>query len=76
MTSDCRHATRVTRVRLQVLNDPEHHKFFLRIELCDGGQCLSGDGPMQPLSEEIARGFFKDLIVGPQQARNLYTSNP
>lgn len=48
----------------EVLNDPEHHKFFLRIELCDGGQCMPGDGPMDPLTEEVARKFFKDLIVG------------
>merc|ERR1712216_194306 len=48
----------------EVLNDPEHHKFFLRIELCEGGCCMPGDGPMEPLDEELARKYFRDLIVG------------
>eukprot|EP00802_Teleaulax_amphioxeia_P016933 Tamp_17071.p2 GENE.Tamp_17071~~Tamp_17071.p2 ORF type:complete len:304 (-),score=89.29 Tamp_17071:209-1120(-) len=48
----------------EVLNDPDHHKFFLRLEYCDGGACMPGDGPMEPLSEERARAYFRNLIVG------------
>ena len=46
----------------QVLNDPEHHKFFLRIELCEGGCCMPGDGPMEPLDEELARKYFRSSL--------------
>ena len=25
---------------------------------------LTGDGPMDPLSEDVARKYFKDLVIG------------
>lgn len=37
----------------QVLNDAEHHKFFLRIELCDGGQCMPGNAAQHRLGGSI-----------------------
>jgi len=51
----------------EVMDSPEYHKIFLRMDFMAGGQTLpttADGGPCEPLAEAVARRHFRDLLDG------------
>jgi len=49
----------------EVIDSPDHHKLFLRLEYMEGGQCMdSSNGDCDPIPEATARRYFRDLMEG------------
>jgi len=46
----------------EVIDSPEYHKLFLRLEYMEGGESMDTDGETEPLPEDRALKCFKDLI--------------
>jgi serine/threonine protein kinase len=52
-------------VRLcEVINDPKHDRLFLVLEYCERGSLYEGNAEEKPLTEDLARDYFRDLVSG------------
>ncbi|EKX50285.1 hypothetical protein GUITHDRAFT_85443 [Guillardia theta CCMP2712] len=49
----------------EVLDSPDYHKLFLRLEYCEGGHPICTENlPTDPLPEAAARKYFRGLLDG------------
>ena len=52
-------------VRLfEVIDDDENDKLFMVLEYVEGGVAMKGSLKTDPLPEETARHYFRDLVAG------------
>jgi serine/threonine protein kinase len=48
----------------EVIDDPNNNKLYIRLEYVEGGQCMEAANGTPPLSVDLAKNYFIDLISG------------
>lgn len=48
----------------EVIDDPTNNKLYIRLEYVEGGQCMEAANGTPPLSVDLAKSYFIDLICG------------